>query len=93
MIKTIKDAKKNAKIYNAIETNKERLEFLKANNEIFKIVLDNDCTMVSFIIDDNDDDSYEALGNIELNSFDNYYGCNNELIELFEFIGITAECC
>lgn len=93
MLKTIKDAKEIAKNYNAIETNIERLAFLKVNNEILKIVLDNDCTMVSFIIDDNDDDLYEALGDIRLNAFDNYYGCNNELIELFRYIGITAECC
>lgn len=96
MITSVKDAKAKAKIYNAIKTDKERLAFLKENRDSFKVVLDNDQTMVCFnIIGVEDEVQEEAISDLEreLNTFDNYHGCTTGCLELFEFAGISAEEC
>lgn len=94
MISSVREAKAKAALYNAIKTDKERLVFLKANRDSFKVVLDNDMTMVEFnIVSVDDDVQEEAIAEIELNAFDNYHGWSDAVIELFEFAGIAAESC
>jgi hypothetical protein len=84
MIKSVKEAKEIAKKYNNIKTDLERLTFLK-------VVLDNDCTMVTF--DEIDKEIWKDISEIEFETFDDYHGWTNAVIELFEFAGITAEAC
>jgi len=94
MITSVKQAKELAKQYNAIKTDKERLQFLKEQKGNLKVVLDNDCTMVDFdIIAVDDEVQEEAIGDISLESFDDYHGWTDAVVELFEFAGITAEQC
>ena len=92
MIKTVKEAKEIAKKYNALKTDLERLVFLKEQKGNLKVVLDNDCTMVEFD-EIEDEEKSEAVSEIELESFDDYHGWTNAVVELFEFAGITAESC
>ena len=40
-----------------------------------------------------DEEKSEAVSEIELESFDDYHGWTNAVVELFEFAGITAESC
>lgn len=92
-IKTIKEAKEIAKSYNKIKTDYKRLEFLKENQGKLKVVLDNDCTMVEFDLDEIDEDFQDTIAEIELNSFDDYHGWTDAIVELFQFAGIKAEQC
>lgn len=97
MIKTLKQAKELAKEYNKIKKDKDRLSFLRDHKDTMKVVLDNDCTMVNFIWDDEsmDDDIEDKMYDIDssLESFDGYHGWTDSVVELFEFAGITAEQC
>lgn len=94
MITTLEQAKLLANEYNKIKKDKDRLTFLKANNKFMKVVLDNDATMVLFIINEDVDGDIEyAISEIFLEYFDKFHGWEDSIVELFEFAGITAETC
>jgi len=71
MNKDIKYFTKKIKEFNKIKTDIDRLQFLKDNSEDFKVVLDNDCSMV--YLEDNDMQEYFAGKDIEINTFDNFH--------------------
>ena len=77
--------------YNKLETDLERLHFLKKHNGVLKVVLDNDLSMVVF--DDNKLNGYEIPEDVEFATFDEYHGWGDGVQLLFEFAGITAEAC
>ncbi len=93
MIRSITQAQEIAGKYNALKTDRERLSFLKENNEYLKVVLDNDQTMVNFITKKTAKELNAALCDINLNDFDKFHGWEEGVIELFEFAGITVEGC
>lgn len=91
---TVKDYEAIAKEFNALETDKERLQFLKDNSEIMQVRLDNDVTFVDFVLSDTAEYSEEeedAILSMELAWFDYYHGGSEGVFELFDFIGIKAE--
>lgn len=94
MIESIKQAKDLAKKWNALESDWERLKFLKAQKGNMKVVLDNDLSMVEFITHGaNEDEVEDIIANIDLNTFDDYHGWNDSVVMLFKFAGIEAESC
>lgn len=93
MITTIKQAKGLAKKFNALKTDKQRLVFLKEQHGNMRVVLDNDCTMVGFNLDGFEDEVYELVIDIELDTFDEYHGWTDGVVELFKFAGIDVETC
>lgn len=95
-MKTIKHYNELAKQYNKIKKDEDRLVFLKNHNEDMTVVLDNDYTMVNFLIpSDLDESLQELIGDIAVNlkSFDKYHGNSTGVFELFKFAGINAEHC
>lgn len=92
MIKTVKEAKEIANKYNSLNTDLERLAFLKEQKGTLFAYLDNDCTMVRFE-EIEDEEIYEIIDDIKLNNFDEWHGWEDGVIELFEFAGIRAEKC
>lgn len=84
-----------AEKYNSLKTDKERLVFLKEHNDTMKVVLDNDLTMVEFIKPDTMDDEVweDIVEELKLETFDDYHGWTDAVVELFEFAGIKAEQC
>lgn len=94
MIKTLEQAKELANEYNFIDNDWDRLHFLKDHNQELMAILDNDCTMVEFQIDDNvDNEVSELISDIDLNSFDDYHYWSDGCLLLFKFAGICAESC
>lgn len=93
-MKTIKHYNELANQYNKIKKDEDRLVFLKNHNEDMTVVLDNDYTMVNFLIpSDLDEHFQELIADIYLKSFDKYHGNSTGVIELFKFAGINAEYC
>lgn len=90
MITTFKQAKDLAAQYNKCVTDLERLRFLQDEPDM-KVILDNDLTMVEFIVDDTDEYLHDLVMEIDLNSFENYHGWTDGVVELFRFAGINAE--
>ncbi len=92
---TLKKLREIGKKYNALKTDWDRLNFLKANNTAVKAVLDNDVTMVAFIEqpDIDEDDFDNLIESFELNDFDDYHYWSDGCLLLFKFAGITAESC
>lgn len=94
MITSVKQAEAIAKEYNKLKTDLDRLQFIKEQGDNLKVILDNDCTSVEFhVIAVEDEVQEEAIGNINLNSFDEYHGWGEGNVELFKFAGIFAEPC
>jgi hypothetical protein len=92
-MKTIKEYKQLAKEFNACPGDYERLAFLKAHRDKFIVMLDNDSSHVDFKIpEDMDEDEVEIIGNIRLDSFDNYHYWSDGVLILFAFAGIDADC-
>lgn len=92
MITSVKQAKALAEKFNALETDIKRLAFIKENNDSLKVVLDNDWTGVQFhLIAVDDTEQEDAIANIQLNDFDEYFGWADGVFELFKFAGIYAE--
>jgi hypothetical protein len=90
----IKRAKTLASEWNNLKQDMDRLRFLKKHNKEMKAILDNDITMVGFILpDDIDLDLEELINEIELDDFDDYHYWSDGCLLLFEFAGITAEAC
>lgn len=88
MITNKKEAKEIAENYNKIKTDKERFKFLMSHSDKIKLVLDNDMTMVNFITEEDNDEI-----DISLKDLDDYLGNSEGVLNLLEFIGITAEEC
>jgi len=87
-----KKALEIAKTYNSLNTDLQRLVYLKDQKGNLKVVLDNDCTMVEFD-EIRGREILEYVSEIELKQFDNYHGWTDAIVQLFEFAGITAETC
>lgn len=93
-MKVIQEYKAIAKGYNALKKDIQRLQYLKDHNDCLMAVLDNDHTYVQFFLpEDADEDLQELIGDIRLNSFDDYHYWSDGCILLFQFAGIKAEAC
>ena len=86
----VKQAKRLAADYNKCVTDLERLRFLQDEHNL-TVILDNDITMVGFVLDTVDDEIESEVMEIDLNSFDESHGWTDGIIELFKFAGINAE--
>ena len=89
--KDLKYYKEKVKEYNKIKKDLERLQFLKDNREDFKVVLDNDISMVYLKNDDMQD--YFAEKDIDIKPFDNFHYRSEWNLILFSFAWIEAEFC
>ena len=98
----MKDFKELVIKFNKLTTFKEQLDFLKKNNDIFQVVLDNDCQHIQIKSDTKIEDVtfesdkyYEFIDELEINDFIgiDYFGWNDGVVELFKYIGIDAEPC
>jgi len=91
-IKDLKYYQKKANEYNKLETDLERLNYLKENQEDFLVLLDNDGTFVVFKnIKELTEEQEQNIKEINLNNFDEYNGSNEWNLILFKFAGIEAE--
>jgi len=90
MITNLKQAKRLAADYNKCITDLERLRFLQDEQNL-TVILDNDTTMVGFVLDNVDDEIESEVMDIDMNSFDDYHGWTDGVIQLFRFTGINAE--
>lgn len=89
----LKKYKELAKNWNNLKSDDDRFQFLIDHSDEMKIVLDNDCSHVTFIIDDDmESEIADILYDIELKDFDddNFYYADG-VLNLFAFVGITAE--
>ena len=84
-----------AKKVNGCKTDIELLQVLKDNNKDLMVVLDNDCSVVTFVEPEGVEEEYWEfiINNINLNRFEDYHSYASGVFILFEFAGITAEAC
>lgn len=90
MIKNLKQAKRLAAEYNKCTTDLERLRFLQDEQNL-TVILDNDLTMVGFVLDNVDDEVESEIMEIDMNRFDESHGWADGVVELFKFAGINVE--
>jgi len=89
MITSVKQAQKIADEFNLIDNDIDRLMFIKKHKDDLMVVLDNDDSWVNFQnISVDDDVQEEAIEEIHLERFDDYFGNADGVNTLFEFIGI-----
>lgn len=77
------------KKWNLLKNDKERIKYLSDHKDKLKVVLDNDSSWVE--PKDIEDWYYEE--EIRFKRFDQWFGTDSLVYDLFEFIGITAEGC
>lgn len=94
MITSVKQALKIADEFNSIDNDLDRLRFIKKHKDSLIVVLDNDESWVNFQnISVDDDVQEEAIEEIHLERFDDYFGNADGVNTLFEFIGIDYTGC
>lgn len=94
MIDNYESAVELAKDWEKLKTDKERLTFILKNRNNIMIHLDNDESHAGFITNEDLDDEIQDLIlelESEMHSFDQYFGSNDGILMLFEFLNIRAE--
>ena len=84
---TIEQGTKLHKEFKELTNDKDRLDFLVTNKEHLMIMLDNDNSTAVFIdCDIPEDDACDFYFN-----FKGYFGCSDNVVLLFEKLGVRAE--
>lgn len=75
--------------WNSLKNDKDRIKYLHDHKDVLKVVLDNDASWVEFI----EEGDYDTDEDGKLKYFSQWFGNDDLVYDLFEFIGITAEGC
>ncbi len=98
MIETLEDIKKVVKGFNTLESDSDRIKYVKEHQPQMMLRLDNDWTGVEFCnvspeLDEILDNDREGSDLYSLTSLDNYLGCSDGIVSLLTWAGIENECC
>lgn len=85
----VKELELKAKEYNSLQTTEQQLEWVKNNQNIVKLFLDNDMTFPVFIDENGENYDIDEYSALELNEFDDYLGWHKGVQILLKLYGIT----
>lgn len=78
-----------AQYYNSLQTTEQQLVWVKNNQKIVKLFLDNDMTFPVFIDENGEDYDIDEYPTLELNEFYDYLGWHEGVKTLLKLYGIT----
>lgn len=85
----VKELELKAKEYNSLQTTEQQLEWVKNNQNIVKLFLDNDMTFPVFIDENEKTYDIDEYPTLELNEFNDYLGWHEGVQILLKLYGIT----
>lgn len=89
MTNRINDLELKAQEYNSLNTTEQQLEWVKNNQNIVKLFLDNDMTFPAFIDENGESYDLDDYPTLELNDFYEYLGWHEGVQILLKLYGIT----